>query len=182
MFKGLFDNQTDKELQQQEREYLDQQKQDDLMRRAERFDLSALDEAHASAKGYQEILNIFIEHTLTSQEKLEGLVSHISNSRELRTSKRLAEIVMETFHHSPNTKHLTQMLHIAALADDAATLGKTMELAVDFWKKGLLPKLSANALLALMQSEYWLLSSTAKRSGEGFILKARLTELRTQLN
>ncbi|MEW6126107.1 MAG: hypothetical protein AB1757_03510 [Acidobacteriota bacterium] len=181
MFKGLFDNQTAKEIQQQEREYLDNQKREDLTRRAAQFDLSALDEARGNANRYQEILDTLIEQIFASQEKLEALVSHISKSRELRASQRLAEIVMEQFKNSPNTKNLTQMLHIAALADDAAVFGKSIELAVDFWKKGLLPKLSAKKLLTLMQSEYWLLSSTAKRSGDGFGLKTRLGELRNQL-
>ncbi len=182
MFKGLFDHQSAKELDQSEREFLLQQKREELLNRAEQFDLKALDETHHEAQLYQEILDCFINKALASQENLEALVSHISKSKALRANPRLAEQMIEIFKNSPNKKTALQMLHIAALADDAALYEKTIELALDFWKKGLLPQFPAKELLALVESEYWLLSSVAKRSGAGFVLKERLARLRRELN
>src|SRR5215208_7341533 len=97
MFKGLFDNQSAKEIDQEEREFLFQQKRDELHERAERFELQALDEAHHIARLYQEILDRFISKALASQENLQALVSHISKSQALRTSPRLAEQMIENF-------------------------------------------------------------------------------------
>jgi hypothetical protein len=181
MFKGLFDNQSAKEIDQQERDFLFQQKRNELHARAEQFDLQALDEAHQHDQLYRDILDIFINHAATSQENLEALVSHISKSKALRTNRRLAEHMIEIFKNSPNKKAALQLLHLAALSDDAAVYEKSIELAVDFWKKGLLPQLAAKELLTLIESEYWLLSSAAKRSGTGFVLKERLAELRREL-
>ncbi len=181
MFKGLFDNQSAKELEEQEREFLFQQKHKELGQRAAQFDLTALDEALGDDQLYQEILDIFINHSLKSQDNLQALVSHISKSQALRASAPLAEIMMKTFKNSPNKKTLSQMLHLTALSDDATLFEKSIELALDFWKKGLLPQILAKDLLALMESEYWLLSSPAKRSGAGFFLKERLVQLRREL-
>lgn len=181
MFKGLFDNQSAKEIEEQEREFLYQQKRSALGERAARFDLTALEEACDDEALYEEILDIFIDRGLASQEDLQTLVSHLSKSRELSTNARLADLMIETFKNSPNKTTLSQMLHLAALAADATCYEKSIESALEFWKKGLLPQLPAKDLLALVESEYWLLSSKAKRSGAGFVLKESLARLRRDL-
>lgn len=181
MFKGLFDNQNAKEVEQEEREFLFQQKRDELCERAKQNDLKALDEAHFDSQLYQEVLAIFINQASEGQENLDALVSHISKSKALRANSQLAEKMIATFKNSPDKKTSLQMLHIAALSDDAAVYEKSIELAADFWKKGLLTQMPAQDLLALVESEYWLLSSTAKRSGAGFVLKESLARLRREL-
>lgn len=182
MFKGLFDNQSAREIEEQEREFRFQQKHSALCERATHFDLTALEEALGHAALYQEILDIFINRGLESQENFQTLVSHLAKSRELRANARLAELMIETFNNSPNIRTLSQMLHLTALAGDAALYEKSIESAVEFWKKGLLPHLLAMDLRALIESEYWLLSSEARRSGAGFTLKERLVRLRRDLD
>jgi hypothetical protein len=181
MFKGLFDNQSNKEIEEQEQEFLYQQKRSALCERAGQFDLTALDDAEGDAQLYQEILDIFINRGLASQEDLQALVSHISKSRELSANARLAELMIETFKNSPNKRTLSQMLHLAARSADATLYEKSIESAIEFWKQGLLPQLPGKDLLALVESEYWLLSSEAKRSGAGFVLKESLARLRRDL-
>ena len=47
--------------------------------------------------------------------------------------------------------------------------------------RGRLEGLGAEDLRALFEAEYWLLSSEAKRSGAGFVLKQKLADVRRRL-
>jgi hypothetical protein len=72
-------------------------------------------------------------------------------------------------------------LRVAALSDAAATFEAAVETIHRVWTEGRLPGLDAAALDALFEGEYWLLSSDARRSGAGFVLKRTLAELRRGL-
>jgi hypothetical protein len=115
------------------------------------------------------------------QEKFFVLVGHVSKSKNLRASRELANHMIDYWKHSPNKKTTSQMLHLVALTDDATLYQKSIELAADYWEKGLLAEISAKDLLTLMESEYWVIEGQARRSGAGFALKDSLAAIRRRL-
>lgn len=128
-------------------------------------------------------------------EERRGLFSDV-RVNELRpaTKKQLAEspkVDAETFQEaikaikgfeeSPNRTTTTNLLHIAALADDAKNYGRAVELVLSSWRDGSLSDLSARELQALFNSQYWVLSSRTRTSGAGFVLKETLSSANREL-
>lgn len=180
-FAGLFDTPNPAQFAAEEKTSLEAKRRADLLKRANQFDLKALDESETDAESYPEVLDELITQSCTSQDRLQALVGHLSKSKGLKGSVRLAEIMIEVWKTSPDNKTTAQMLHLAALSDDAALLQRAIEMTLKSWKEGLLPNLSAKDFLALAESEYWVLAPEARRSGAGFILKNGLADLRRTL-
>ena len=88
---------------------------------------------------------------------------------------------IKAFQESPNRTTTINLLHIAALADDAKNYGRAVELVMMFWRDGTLSDLSARELQALFNSEYWVLSSRTRTSGAGFVLKETLSSANREL-
>jgi hypothetical protein len=152
-----------------------------LIRRAKDGDKTALPEAHAlgSRKLYDEVLDELLA-TANSAPTLLALVSYVTRN-ELPVSRRLAEAVISSWKDSPARNSTATTLHIAALADDAALCQHVVEAALDFWRRGLLPDVSAAELRALFDGEFWVLSPNTRHSGAGFILKRSLASARREL-
>jgi hypothetical protein len=93
----------------------------------------------------------------------------------------LAEAFMEMWKTAPDRASTAKMLHIVALADDAALYRKALETALDFWRTERIQDLSAEELRSLCESEYWILSQPERSSGQGFLLKLKLAALRRDL-
>jgi hypothetical protein len=85
------------------------------------------------------------------------------------------------FQQTPNKNTATKLLHIAALTDDAKNYGRAVELLVMSWRDGSLAGFTAGQLQALINSEYWVLSSPARSSGAGFVLKRTLATANREL-
>ena len=85
------------------------------------------------------------------------------------------------FQQSPDRNSTTKLLHVAALSDNAKTYGRAVELALLSWRDGSLADLSAVELQALINSEYWVLSSHTRNSGAGFVLKRTLSTANREL-
>ena len=179
MFKGLFDEENQKELEQWQREQQVAERRLNLLERAKQGDVTTLNEAHPDATLYSEVLDALLDSGC--QEIVEMCVREISQSKELRASERLAERMIDEFKTSPDKKTLAQMLHLAALSDDAAIFEKSLVTAFESWQKGEVAGVSANQLLTLCESEYWVLASEARRSGAGFALKDSLSRIRRNL-
>ena len=88
---------------------------------------------------------------------------------------------IKAFQESPNRTSTTNLLHIAALSDDAKNYGRAVELVLMSWRDGTLSDLSARELQALFNSEYWVLSSRSRTSGAGFVLKETLSSANREL-
>ena len=73
------------------------------------------------------------------------------------------------------------MLHLAALSDDAKMFEQAVEATNNFILEGYLNGISPEELSALIESEYWVLSSAARSTGAGFVLKQKLTTVRERL-
>lgn len=181
MFKGLFDEQNTREFAESERRRLEEERRTALRDRARRFDLTSLDDSREDAELYEEVLGELLKQTTVCQENFSRLVGHVSKSKGLRASRDLADRMIEFWKTSPNKKTTAQMLHFAALTNDAALYRKSFEAAADYWQRGRLVGVSANDLYVLMDSEYWVLSSEARRGGAGFLLKESLAEIRKKL-
>ena len=88
---------------------------------------------------------------------------------------------IKQFQELPNRTTTTNLLHVAALADDAKNYGRAVELVLMSWQDGSLSDLSARELQALFNSQYWVLSSRTRTSGAGFVLKETLSSAKREL-
>jgi len=88
---------------------------------------------------------------------------------------------IKAFQEAPNRTTTTNLLHVAALADDAKNYGRAVELVLMSWQDGSLSDLSARELQALFNSQYWVLSSRTRTSGAGFVLKETLSSANREL-
>ncbi|MFL6215961.1 MAG: hypothetical protein ACJ74J_18910 [Blastocatellia bacterium] len=151
-----------------------------LIARAAQGDLATLAEASQQAALYDDVLNALIDW-YERQANLTMLVRHITRSDGLRGNVRLAERVIAAWATAPDRRSTVEMLHLAALADDPNTYRRAVDLAVEAFKAGRLKTFSADELLALVESQMWVLASQAQRGGDGFTLKQRLAEARREL-
>jgi hypothetical protein len=151
-----------------------------LIERARQGDLTTLNEARDQAPLYHDVLHALID-ACERQGNLAALVRHIAKSDDLRGNVRLAERVIAAWQNAPDRRSTVDLLHVAALADDANTYRRAVDLAVEAFRNGRLNTFSADELLALLQSQLWVLALDAQRGGDGFALKQRLADVRREL-
>ena len=152
-----------------------------LIESAAKGDKNALEQAHAlnDKTLYEDALNIFVAQ-IDSEPKLLSLVSHVTRN-ELPVTKALAQKSIDYWKDSPDRHSTAKMLHLAALSDDAETYRLAVELALNSWRNGKLPDVSAVELQALINGEFWVLSSNTRSSGAGFLLKRTLATAKREL-
>ncbi|HVG18055.1 MAG TPA: hypothetical protein VNI02_03315 [Blastocatellia bacterium] len=155
----------------------------ELIERARKGDTGALSEAHSTGDAglYRETLDALIRHASGSQESMAALVSHIAKGDELRANTELAEKALANWKSAPDRRSTIEALHVAALSDDAAAYQKAVEEVLASWQGGRLAGILAEELLALIESEYWVLASDARLGGAGFALKRMLADVRRKL-
>lgn len=153
-----------------------------LLLRAAQDERKTLDEAQAitDANLYDEVLDALTEQA-NSDQSLLSLVSYIARSDHLRVNQKLAVKFIESWKRAPDRSTTAKMLHVAALAGDAAIYRQAIETAFEFQRDGRVPSLSADELRQLVESEYWLLPAESRNSGAGFVLKRTLAHLRREL-
>ncbi|HEY7546745.1 MAG TPA: hypothetical protein VID27_17770 [Blastocatellia bacterium] len=179
-FRGLFDS-TDQHSDGAE-EDARLQKRADLLERAAAGDLETLAEAHNAGDPtlYAEALDALTSWAEQRQENLAALVSRISKDEGLRSSARLAELMIEACKKSPDRRSTIEMIHIAALADDLHWFEKAIDSALALWRAGAM-RLSAKELGDLIESEYWMLAPEATSSAAGYMLRLKLADVRREL-
>jgi len=152
-----------------------------LIESAAKGDKNVLEQAHALKNRtlYEEVLNILVAQ-IDSEPKLLSLVSHVTTN-ELPVTKALAQKSIDYWKDSPGKSPTAKMLHLAALSDDAETYRLAVELALNSWRNGKLPDMSAVELQALINGEFWVLSSNTRSSGAGFVLKRSLATAKREL-
>jgi hypothetical protein len=151
-----------------------------LSKRVAEGDLTALAEAHRAQDPalYASVLDGLLDWSANSETNLSNLALFVANYPRLRGSERLAADYMKLWRENPDRRSTVQMLHLAALSDDAATFERAVVAAIDAAHEGRLREIRREELIALVESEYWVLSSAARRTGAGFALKERLAALR----
>lgn len=95
--------------------------------------------------------------------------------------KELAEALLESFQETADRDSTVELLHTAALSDDANTYCRAVEAAMSVWREQKLADLSPAELQALFTSEFWVLSSGTRSSGAGFVLKRTLSSSQREL-
>lgn len=154
-----------------------------LLERAAEGDLTALAEAQRTGNAilYGRVLHHLLSWTEASEANLLSLASFISNDSDLRGNPDLAAAYTKLWQRHPDRQTTAQLLHLAALSDDAKTFERAIVAASDWLRSGRPGELKPEELWALIESEYWVLSSAARRAGAGFVLKQRMTNLRGEL-
>jgi hypothetical protein len=130
---------------------------------------------------YRDVLDKLIEVNQKNGGDLNRLTTYILENNELRSSRRLAEILIEQWKQSPSKDRLSTMLHLVALSDDTSIFEVAVNTVVESWYNGELPQVTNESLLSLIESEYWVINQAVRHAGSSFLLKRRLIHLRRQL-
>jgi hypothetical protein len=153
----------------------------ELLGRAKGGEKSTLQEAQDTndALLYDEVLNSLVAVT-DSEPALLSLVSYITR-HGLPVNKNLAQSFIDSCTSAPGKSSVAKMLHVAALSNNAAVYQTAVETALDFWRGGYLSEVSPQELRAILEGEFWILSSATRSSGAGFLLKRFLAVARREL-
>jgi len=154
-----------------------------MLARATDGDYTVLVEAHRAndATLYGALLGETMNWATRSENNLGELASFIATDKELRSNVALSDAYIELWKISPDLTTTARMLHLAALADDADAFGRAVDAAVTASRDGRLPQVSTADLRALIESEFWVMTTDARVTGAGFVLKQRLATLREEL-
>lgn len=154
-----------------------------LLKRAAAGDITALAEAQRVGDPalYGSILHNLLNRAEASESALRSLSSFIANDSGLRGSPDLAAAYTKLWRQQPDRQTTAELLHLAALSDDADTFERAVSAATDALRANRLGGIRPEELSALIESEYWVLSSDARRTGAGFVLKQRISNLRDEL-
>lgn len=141
---------------------------------------SALDEANRTQDDslYDEVLSRLAADADGPQ--LLSLVSYVSRNN-LPVNESLAEKFIESWKIAPTRNSTAEMLHIAALSNNARTYTSAVEAAMQCWRNGHLADVSVAELRSLIEGEFWIISSRERGSGAGFSLKQALADARREL-
>ncbi|HZH89868.1 MAG TPA: hypothetical protein VEX70_04520 [Pyrinomonadaceae bacterium] len=184
--RSLFDDQEThtqlKRLREAQADKDADERKASLLRRASEGDLTVLAEAHRAKDPalYACALDALLDRASNSETDLHALAAFVSGDTELRGSPRLAAAYTKHWHEHPDRQRTARMLHLAALSDDASTFERAVVAATEASRTGGLKEIRREELSALVESEYWVLSSDARRTAAGFALKQLLTALRVK--
>ncbi len=183
--RGLFDEPRDGLLKEGDelKDKLTAMRASEMRARAANGDLSVLLDARSNRDTslYREILDTLVERSAEHPALLHDLSVHVTGSPELRSTPLLAGKLLEHWKQFPSKVPITELLRVAALSDDAGIYERVIVTVFELWNEGRPPKLEADKLRALFESEYWLLSGEARNSGAGFVLREKLSDLRRRL-
>jgi hypothetical protein len=185
--QGLFAETATKSLEEAGREAkrnASEELEKQMLERAARGDFDVLKDARATRKDalYRQTLDTLVEHSSENGTDLRSLADFIAGNDELRSSPALAARFLEEWEKEPSRASVATLLRVAALSDDARLFERVMAKVLEAWEAKRMSDLSAGSLRSLFESEYWLLSSEAKRSGAGFQLKQALADARRRLS
>ena len=152
-----------------------------LLQRARQGDSKVLKELHdpGDAAFYNQALDLLVAKAGSDKEIL-SLASYVTRN-ELPVNRGLAEKFIDSWKRAPDRSSTAKMLHLGALSDDAAVYQAAVEAALQFWRAGHLSGVSAQELHAILEGEFWILSSSTRSSGTGFLLKRTLASARREL-
>ena len=152
-----------------------------ILSQAAAGDRSSLEKAHQLKDDdlYDQVLTDLVRST-TSDAQLLSLTSYVTRN-QWKVNKTLALACIDSWRKAPDKSSTPKTLHIAALSDDAETYRTAAELALQFWRERKIPDITAIELNALLNGEFWVLSSATRSSGAGFILKRSLASARREL-
>jgi hypothetical protein len=185
-FEGLFAEQNAKELRaitQAEAELRARQERELIIARAYAGDEIALNDAYrlGDLEFYTKTLNALVAQAGADVERLRVIAGRIIGSAEFPVPREFAEKMTEIYQRSLNRVSLVEMAHMSALTGDSEVYRRAIEVVMTWWRAGGVSRISAEEVLATIESGYWLLSSEARLSGPGFLLKKAMAEVRREL-
>ena len=113
--------------------------------------------------------------------KQQELNASPSETNEVEVNQIDVEALLAAWRESPDRQSTAQMLHEVALFDDADTYRQAVETVLGLWRQKGIRDLSARDLQALLNGEFWILSSNTRASGAGFVLKQTLATAKREL-
>lgn len=160
-----------------------QQRRGQMLARAREGDYATLAEAHGENDPpfYHTLLAELMNWAAHSENNLGELASFIATDKEVRSNAALSDAYVELWKATPDLTTTARMLHLAALADDADAFRRAVDAAVAASQAGRLPQVAPGDLRALIESEFWVMTTEARVTGAGFVLKQRLAALRDEL-
>jgi hypothetical protein len=181
--RGLFagDPPSQKEEESRRLALAAAQQSEQLIARVKTGEQSVLADAHRTrdADLYDRVLCEFVQQA-KSDPKLLALMSYITRNN-LPVNDEMARAVVDSWQLSPDRAGTAKALHFAALSDNSDIYRATVENALRLWQEGKLSDISPAELRALFDGEFWVLSSRARSSGAGFVLKQTLASARREL-
>ena len=180
--RSLFPGDEDAASQREAEAKADAAERDRILSRAARGRVEALSDA--AATGDASVYRFALESLVARAEgaaELSALSSYIVG-HNLRACTSLALGLLGHWEARPARESVPELLRAAALSDDAGLFSRAVADVLAAWEAGRAGGLSAHDLRELFDAEYWLLSSEAKRSGAGFLLKQQLSDVRRRLS
>ncbi|MEO6392597.1 MAG: hypothetical protein ABIP75_12145 [Pyrinomonadaceae bacterium] len=130
---------------------------------------------------YDQVLSELVEGADDAgPEEVEYLAQFVIE-HDLRANPPLVYSYLEKWRQSTDHFGVTTLLHLAARSNDADVFLKISETIEQVKAEGGLAYRSLVDLLALTESEFWLLDETARNSGAGFLLKQKLANAHREL-
>ncbi len=148
-----------------------------FLARAKAGDLTVLVDAR-NHNSYLQVLESIVA-ARSSNNTIHTLAAFITEN-DFRTERSLIDAATASWEVAPDRQLTIQLVHLAALSDDAALYDATVNRVLSAWRQKRL-NISNVEIISLITSEYWLLSSKARSSGDGFILKRTLSSARREL-
>lgn len=145
------------------------QKLQSLILRAENGDFEVLSETVD-----QNVKNKLLE-TLTRRAENEDdirVLTTLVKAQNLKVNQSLIGKFADVWQNQPTRSNTVEFLHLAALSDDANIFHQTIETIQNS------AEFSSTELRNLIESQFWLLSQSARNSGAGFLLKQKMSALR----
>lgn len=153
-----------------------------LLERAAQGDLDALADARrlGDQASYDETLAALVGWAGGSRERVDALAEFVCRGENLRGSTGLSRAFSGVFEESADAASTARALHLAALSDDAEEFSRVLDEIVRLRREAKLPALSSEDLRALVESQFWVLSASARASGAAFVLKQKIAALRNE--
>ena len=105
----------------------------------------------------------------------------LQTPKNLEDNKEAFQNALTEWQQASDRNSTAKMLHAAALSEDAEIYRRALETALRSWREGKLSDISAVELQSLFNGEFWVLSSAARSSGAGFVLKRTLANANREL-
>ena len=159
-----------------------EERQQTLLLRAEKGDKVALLDGYQTGDQqlYDDILNTLVSRA-ENDKQVFAIASFVSRNEGLRINRALVNAFTNSWRRS-QTRHTTaELLHLAALAGDTVLYRQTIELVTACWREKQLLDMTKEELVTLIEGEFWLIPSTERSSGGGFLLKRELAKIRHEL-
>jgi hypothetical protein len=127
-----------------------------------------------------ELRNLFTDVAVNQLRPAVEQLSEKGSNVDAETFQQAIKAI-KAFQQSPDKNSTANLLHAAALSDNAKNYGRAVDLILLSWRDGSLSDLSARDLQSLFNSQYWVLSSRTRTSGAGFVLKETLASANREL-